>query len=262
MSGLSRLPFALDGRISFGYGGLGLSGGWGMVRFGVGLSLLSLCCASCVGHNASAKLPRGPEAYATLAQASAGKDPLAYRIGPLDTLSLKVFGEPDLSVEEVQVDAVGNVSLPLVGTVAAAGKTVEQLSRELERILGRDYLVLPQVTVAVSQSVSQRVVVEGQVTEPGIYDLKGPTTLLGALALAKGETQNAALKEVVVFRNLHGQRVGAVLDASSIRRGDSQDLPIYGSDMIVVGYSNIKGFWHDLLQASPLLSTAVLATRR
>lgn len=223
--------------------------------------LLALLLTGCAGPNASANLPRGAGAYTRLAPASPNAAVQIYRIGPLDSLDISVFGEPDLSAKAAQVDAAGNISLPLIGTVAAAGATAAELSAGLERRLGAKYLERPQVTVSVAASVSQRVVVEGEVTEPGVYDLKGPTTLLGVLALAKGETRTAALKEVLIFRNIDGQRVGGVFDASLIRRGDAQDPPVFGSDLVVVGYSNAKGFWRDLLQTAPLLNTFAIYGR-
>ncbi len=91
---------------------------------------------------------------------------------------MNIFQEPDLSFKELQVDASGNVLFPLIGDAHASGKSARELSQEMgERLSG--YLVNPQVSVVVSSSVSQQVTVEGNVTQPGIYDIAGPTTLLG-----------------------------------------------------------------------------------
>ena len=69
-----------------------------------------------------------------------------------------------------------------------------------KQILGSKYLRNPQVTVTVAASVSQKVSIQGEVREPGVYPLSGPTTLLGVISMAKGETEVASLKQVVVFR--------------------------------------------------------------
>jgi polysaccharide export outer membrane protein len=177
-----------------------------------------------------------------------------YKIGPLDTLDVIVFGEPDLSAKALQVDAAGQIALPLIGTVQARGKTPAELSSQLEQLLGARYLRDPQVTVTVASSVSQKVSVEGEVTEPGVYPLTGPTTLLGVLALAKGETDVATLRQVVVFRTINGQRMGAVFDVASIRRGQAADPVIEGNDMVVVGYSAAKRFWKNVVSAAPMFS--------
>lgn len=219
--------------------------------------------AGCVERQTSRVLPRGSDAYAALADHAAGvATPVDYRIGALDTLDVAVFAEPDLSVKAVQVDAAGNVELPLIGTVAAAGKTARQLSNTVAQLYGARYLEYPQVTVSVATAVSQRVTVQGEVTEPGIYDLKGTTTLLQAIALAKGETRVAALRSVSVFRIVGGRRVGAIFDIAAIRRGEQPDPALVGNDMVIVGYSAGKGAWRDTLAAAPLLNVFTFSALR
>jgi polysaccharide export outer membrane protein len=199
-------------------------------------------------------VPGGAAAYALIPAPTGQASAQDYRIGPLDTVDISVFQEPDLTVRGLVVDSSGNVVMPLIGRVRAAGRTATELSAEIEQRLGANYLRRPQVTVLVSGSVSQRVTVEGQVTEPGVYDLHGPTTLLSTLALAKGETRVASLREVVVFRVIDGQRMGAVFDVGRIRRGDDPDPQILGNDVVIVGYSNLNGLWRDILLAAPLLN--------
>lgn len=215
--------------------------------------LVSGCMA---GTSPSASLPRGAEAYAVVNSGAQQQQDGArdYRIGPLDTISVSVFQEPELSVEAAQVDASGNIALPLIGTIPAAGKTAAQLSAVIADRLGSRYLVDPQVTVSVSGSVSQRVVVQGEVNQAGVYEIRGRTTLLEALALARGETRTASLREVVVFRNIDGQRMGAVFDVASIRKGEADDPEILGNDVVVVGYSHARSIWRDILGASPLFA--------
>ena len=75
--------------------------------------------------------------------------------------------------------------------------------------------------MTVASSVSQKVSIQGEVAEPGVYQLTGPTTLLDVISMAKGETEIATLDQVVVFRNINGQRMGAVFDVASIRRGEA-----------------------------------------
>ncbi len=220
-------------------------------------SMIAMMVSGCgSGSLAGTSLPRGAGAYSAFgapAQTQAQTQARDYRIGPLDTVSVTVYQEPEMSVEAAQIDAAGNVSLPLIGSISASGLTAAELSGRIAEQLSTRYLRDPQVTVAVTGSVSQRVVVQGEVNQAGVYDIRGRTTLLEALALARGETRVAALREVVVFRNVEGQRMGAMFDVASIRRGEAADPEIMGNDVVVVGYSQARSMWRDILQAAPLL---------
>ena len=158
-----------------------------------------------------------------------------------------------MSVKGLQVDAAGDIALPLIGRVHAAGLTTTELAETLRKLTSR-YYVDPQVTISVSSSVSQNVTVQGQVTEPGIYSIQGPTTLLDAIALAKGETENAALNRVIVIRFIDGKRYAAAFDVGRIRRTEDRDPAILARDVIIMGHSGSKQAWHDLLKAAPVLN--------
>lgn len=218
--------------------------------------LLAASLTACASGEPRMSLPSGAEAYSVIpaAPATANASVADYRIGALDTVDITVFDEPDLSAKALQVDAAGQIALPLIGTIEAKGRTASELSKDIEQRLGGKYVRDPQVTVSVAASVSQKVSIEGEVTEPGVYPLTGPTTLLGAIAMAKGETEVSKLREVVVFRTIKGQRMGAVFDVSSIRRGAAADPMLEGNDMVVVGYSAAKRFWKNVVSAAPMLS--------
>src|SRR6478672_4900049 len=222
----------------------------------IGTAIFLAVLASSGAASAATNLPSGASAYSVIpaTPATASTNVGDYRIGALDTLDVSVYQEPDLSAKALQVDASGQIALPLVGTVQASGKTAAELSKELERVLGGKYLRNPQVTVTVAASVSQKVSVQGEVREPGVYPLSGPTTLLGVISMAKGETEVATLSKVVVFRTVNGQRMGAMFDVAGIRRGQASDPVIQGNDMIVVESSGAKKFWKGVLSAAPLLN--------
>lgn len=219
------------------------------------LLLISMSLAACASDGQiPSTMPAGEAAYGVIpAATTAPTDLKDYRIGPLDTLDVTVFQEPDLSVKAIPVDASGLIALPLVGSVEARGKTASELSAELEKKFGEKYLKNPQVTVTVATSVSQKVSIQGEVTQPGVYPVNGPTTLLEVISMAKGETEVARLNEVVVFRTINGQRMGAVFDVASIRHGQAADPLIQGNDLVVVGYSSARRFWQNILRASPIL---------
>lgn len=216
------------------------------------LPLLLPALVAC--QSARPPLPRGADAYRVIPPPAADAPRSAYRIGPLDVLAVTVFQEPDLSQRDVQVDASGDLLVPLIGTVHAAGKTARQLSAEIASRFGQDILVDPQVTVSVTASVSQQVTVEGNVTMPGVYDITGAPTLLEALARARSPTRVARLQEVVVFRTLAGRRAGAVFDVAAIRSGRAPDPELLGGDVVVVGFDAVKGAFRDFLTTAPLVS--------
>jgi polysaccharide export outer membrane protein len=213
-------------------------------------------CATFVGAcSHGAALPSGDLAYEKIPAPTADHSVDDYKIGPLDTLSVTVFQEPDLSQTAVQVDASGNILLPLIGQMKAEDKSSTLLAGEIGAKLGERYLTNPQVSVIVTQSVSQHVTVEGSVTDAGVYAIQGRTTLLDALAMAKGTSRVAALSQVAVFRMVNGKRIGGVFNVDKINRGLAPDPEIKGDDTIVVGLSNVKATWRDILTAAPLLTT-------
>lgn len=201
----------------------------------------------------SPDLPRGAGAYEVIPPPSDGARP-EYLIGSLDVLNVRVFQEPELSFEELQVDAAGNVVFPLIGKVRAGGRTASDFANEIAARLGQRYLVNPRVSVFIVSSVSQTVTVEGNVTEPGVYEIRGSATLLTALARAKSTTRVARLDEVVIFRTINGQRTGAVFNLADIRAGRAPDPELRGGDVVVVGFSFVKGAFRDFLTTAPFFS--------
>lgn len=181
-------------------------------------------------------------------------DGAAYRIGPADKLALRVFQVDDLSFDEIFVDSAGNLQLPLLGAVRAAGLTPAELSSEIERRLGEQYLRNPQVVVTVAEAASQKITVDGAVTKPGVYEMRGRTTLMQAVAMAEGPTKVAALDSVAVFRTVDGRRMVALFDLRAIRGGQAPDPIVMGDDVIVVDTSRLNANIREILQALPGLA--------
>ena len=218
------------------------------------LPLLAAAATSCASNRVGENLPAGGMAYQLIPPSVSTVAAESYRIGPLDTLDITVLQEPDLSPKGAPVDASGNVNLPMIGDISASGKTANQVAAEIAARYGQRYLRDPQVSVVVAKAVAQKVAVQGEVAQPGVYPIEGPTTLLGALSMAKGETQLAALDDVVVFRTVDGQRRGAVFDIRQIRSGQSPDPQIRSNDMIIVGYSGSRRAWRDVVNSMPILN--------
>lgn len=179
-------------------------------------------------------------------------------IGPLDTVEVDVFAVPELS-RELQVDASGRISMPLVGTLDARGKTAGELAAAIAAALRERYVRDPEVTVNIKNSVSQVVTMEGQVVEPGLYPVTNQMTLLRAVASAKGLTEFARIDDVVILRTVGGQRFAALYNMEAIRRGLYNDPAIYANDIVVVGDSPARRRFRDLVSVAPLLASPIVA---
>lgn len=177
-----------------------------------------------------------------------------YRIAPMDTLTIRVFGMPDLS-GDYQVDLLGNLSLPLIGDVAATDKTPAQLDQLLTQRYGEKYLENPDISVGVKSSTGRLVTIDGAVKRGGSYPVMGPMTLMQAVAIAGGaDRETANMHRVAVFRTIGGQRQAAAFDLVSIQRGEMPDPPIYAGDIVIVDGSGIKAAQKQIFQAFPLLT--------
>jgi polysaccharide export outer membrane protein len=161
----------------------------------------------------------------------------SYRLGSRDVMDVTVYGVPELSVT-AKVGDDGNIQLPLLGSTRAAGKTAEQLQREITSRLGADYLQDPQVTVLVTEFNSRSVIVTGALKN-GVYPLKGETTLLELVAGAGGFKQNSD-STVVILRQSGGKRTAAKFDVSKIEKGLAPDVTLKPGDRILASESAIK----------------------
>jgi polysaccharide export outer membrane protein len=176
-----------------------------------------------------------------------------YKILPMDKLAIKVFRQEDLT-GDYDVDLAGHISLPLIGEVEAANLTTAELDQELTRKLGEKYLEHPDVSVAIKQSAGRLITVDGAVKDSGSFPVLGNLTLMQAVALAKGTTEDANPHRVAIFRTIGGKRQAAAFDLTSIRRGEAQDPQVYPGDIVVVDGSSVKAMEKRLLQSIPLLA--------
>jgi polysaccharide biosynthesis/export protein len=203
--------------------------------------------ASAVGAG-SADVSSLPGSEKPLKGASPGSP--SYKIGTLDLLEVAVYKVPDLT-RTVQVAENGAINLPLIGETNVAGMTAQELERDLAKKLGEKYLQKPQVSVSVKEFNSQRITIEGAVKKPGVYPLKGRTTLLQLIAQTEGLTE-VAENEVALVRFTNGKRVAAKYDIDQVRSGASEDPTLLTGDMIIVGTSAIKTAFNNVLKSLPL----------
>lgn len=179
-------------------------------------------------------------------------------IGPLDTIQIDVFNVPELG-REIQVDASGRISMPLIGTVDARGKTAEELAAAIEAALRGRYVRNPDVTINIKSSVSQVVTVDGQVVEPGLYPVTNQMTLMRAIASAKGLSEFARQDDIVILRTVDNRRMAGLYNVDAIRRGLYDDPLIYANDVIVVGDSPQRRLFRDIVSLSPVLAAPLIA---
>lgn len=177
-------------------------------------------------------------------------------LSPNDVLEVNVFQVDNLN-RTVQVDASGQISLPLIGTITAAGKTVRQLEKEIEAAYGAKYLQSPDVTIFVKESIGQRITVDGEVNKAGIYPVSSNASLIDAVALAGGFNAIGDAGKVFVYRNIGQNTLVANYNVEEIRAGKSRNPRIYGGDKVVVFASKSKIALNNLKDALGLASNAV-----
>jgi polysaccharide export outer membrane protein len=132
------------------------------------------------------------------AQPVAGIPSAEYRIGPEDLVEITVFEAPEFN-RSLRVSASGEVTLPVLGAVKAAGLTPQELEFVLQELLRRTIMKDPHVGVYVREMQSHPVSVFGAVRKPGIFQIRGTRTLLEVLSMAEGLEEDAG-DTVVVMR--------------------------------------------------------------
>jgi len=198
-------------------------------------------------------VPSAPSATAealpplAIRSASPIEAPRQYRIGEEDLLEVKVFGVDQLN-STVRVDPRGQVTLPLIGPVTVAGLTAQGAEALIAARLRENYLQNPQVSLFIKEYTTQRVTVEGAVNRPGVYPLRGHSTLLTSLALAGGPARMAETTQVVLFRpDGTGRRVATMHNLDLIRTGQIDDPAVLNDDLIVVNRTASRVVLRDSL---------------
>ena len=156
-----------------------------------------------------------------------------YRIGPQDLIEIQVFGIDNLK-REVRVNSHGAVSLPLIGTVILGGLTGQEAETLIAAKYEKDYLRDPQVSVFIKEFTSQRITVEGAVAKPGIYPIRGQTTLMQGIAIAGGQGQLPDLTEVMIYRREGTEKKALTFNLIKIRAGEAEDPMLVNEDIVVV----------------------------
>jgi polysaccharide export outer membrane protein len=161
----------------------------------------------------------GPYAAAPASYASASPYQQPYTLDAGDKLRIVVFGQDGISNTYI-VDAGGNVSLPLIGSVPARGSSTQQLSQRIAERLKQGYVREPHVTVEVE--TYRPFFILGEVTTPGQYPYVADMTVDKAIAIAGGFAPRADKNKVELTRSAPGQQIkGEVPLSYPVRPGDT-----------------------------------------
>jgi polysaccharide export outer membrane protein len=162
-----------------------------MIRFSfrfIGVVTLLLAVGACALNNSD-------QEAAGLAAMGATTN---LRLAPGDKVRVTVFGEDKLS-GDFQIDNAGSLSLPLAGTIEAAGLTKSELEQSLAKKLKGQYLRDPKVTIDVTSF--RPFYVLGEVSKPGEYPYRSGLNVLSAIAIAGGATYRASTSKVMIQRS-------------------------------------------------------------
>lgn len=162
-----------------------------------------------------------------------------YKIGPLDTLNVVVWRNPDLS-SLVTVRPDGRISTPLVEDLVAAGRSPVDLAREIETVLGK-YVRDPVVTVVVSGfqgTFSEQIRIVGEATRPQAVPYRQNMTLLDVMIQAGGLTDFADGNSAVLVRGSEAGKQYSIRLKDLIKRGDiSANVDVKPGDIVIVPQS-------------------------
>ena len=148
---------------------------------------------------------------------------LTHRLAAGDSISLLVFGEPDLSVQNVRVPQGGQVSFPLIGSVSVLGKTTSEVERQVSLILSKGYVRNPRLSVSIFSY--RPIFIRGEVGAEGSFPYSEGLTIAKAIALAGGLKDTASTNGVSVLRD--GNSVFENLSTNS-------QQPVASGDIVTV----------------------------
>jgi polysaccharide export outer membrane protein len=156
-------------------------------------------------------------------RSGAGSLGAAYRIGAADKVKVTVFGEPDLS-GSFELSSEGSLTLPLIGTLPAQGRTLDELRADLTRRLSSGYLRNPKITLEIADY--RPVYVHGEVRSGGAFPFKHGMTMRDVIARAGGYTYRAATGYLLVTRNGAGDELRVDLPSDApVQPGDNIRVP-------------------------------------
>lgn len=141
-----------------------------------------------------------------------------YKLDAGDKIQIQVYGEEDLSINELLLSSSGTFDYPYLGQISAKGKTPEQLKNEICDGLRGDYLIAPKVRINIVSF--RQIYVNGEVKRPGGYEYKPGLTVDKAIALAGGFTDRASRKAIKISSANNGNKQKKVNLKHTVTPGD------------------------------------------
>jgi polysaccharide export outer membrane protein len=212
-------------------------------------ALTSMCVLFVLSNSAAGQVtPARPAAPTTTAARPAGPPPTTapaaestrrggsvpadYRLVSGDKLRIEVYKDPQLS-QSLQIRPDGKITLPLVGDVAASGKTSLELRDTIATSL-KEYITNPVVTVIVVETVPQQIHVMGEVNAAGPQPLTGPLSILQALAAAGGFRDFANTKDIKILRKTASGTTTIRFNYKDAIKSSAPQLMLQAGDLVIV----------------------------
>ena len=160
--------------------------------------------------------------------------PPGYVIGPDDVISVLVWRNQEMSGDFV-VRPDGQITMPLVNDIKAAGLTPEQLRQELTKAAAK-FLEEPSVTVGIKAINGRKVYITGMVGKGGAYPLTGPTTVMQLISIAGGLQEFADSKNILIVRHEEGKQVAYKFNYKDFSKGKNlkQNIELKPGDQVIV----------------------------
>lgn len=149
-----------------------------------------------------------------------------YELAAGDVISIRVFGEDDLSRDKVRLTDAGTISYPVLGEIKALGLTIGELEKRITAGLKNGYLVNPRVSVQIEEY--RPFYINGMIERPGGYPYQPGLTVLKASSLAGGFRERASFSKITIIRER---------DAKATKEKADLNTPVYPGDTIFVDES-------------------------
>lgn len=162
-----------------------------------------------------------------------------YKTGPGDVLKIIVYDNDDLRAT-VRISENGTIVMPLLGRIDVDKLTIDEITEKITKLLADGYLVNPQVNVFVEDYRSKKVVILGNIRNPGIIELSGPITFLELISKAGGLAKDAGDTATIQREGDDDKNITVVDLRALIDKGDvSQNMMILDGDTVFISKSGM-----------------------
>jgi polysaccharide export outer membrane protein len=186
-------------------------------------------------------------------------------IGAGDVLLVRFYLDPELN-KTVKVREDGKISLDLFQGITAAGKTPEELQKDLVEMYSKEF-TKPEITVDIDSRGNNSAYVTGEVLQPGAKELHGKTTVAMVLAMSQVNQRSGSTKSVYIMRLAEGGKYRVYKLDASFPGGSARDIEVAPGDVLFVPRKGIvkaddfiEQYFRQLLPATPSAGASVVFT--